>query len=287
MSSNGGVSRRALLRAGAAFAGAAAVAGLAGCGGGDDGGTTANAGRTPTPDLVTGEIVVFAASSLTDAFKELAAGFEAEHAGAKVTLNFASSSALATQINAGAPADVFASADLAQLKVVMDAKNAYEAQLFATNELVVVTPVKGAKVTTFAGLAQPGVRLVLAGKDVPAGRYARESLLRAATLEGAIAPDFATKVLANLKSEESNVRAVLTKVQLGEADAGIVYRTDAKAAGGDVTVIEIPPAFNVTAQYPIAVVNNGKNVTSAEAFVEFLFLAEGQRIMTKHGFGQP
>ena len=279
MTLNHTISRRRLLGA----AGALAVGILPAACGGD--GSDATPTRAGTPDLVTGEILAFAASSLTDAFKELAAAFEDEHRSARVKFNFASSSTLATQINEGAPADIFASADLPQLKVVMDARNASEAQLFATNELIVVTPAKGATVKSLADVAKPGVRLVLAGRDVPAGRYAREVLTRASTLPGAIAPDFAGKALANLRSEEPNVRAVLTKVQLGEADAGFVYRTDAAAAGAQVATVEIPAAFNVQAQYAIAVTRNGKNVTTAEAFVEFLFLPRGQKIMANHGFG--
>ncbi|MFN8506250.1 MAG: molybdate ABC transporter substrate-binding protein [Dehalococcoidia bacterium] len=275
-----GIARRALLMGATAFAIGAAVA----CGGD---GKDDNPRRAATPDVATGEIIVFAASSLTDAFKEAGAAFERAHPGAKVTFNFAASSALATQINEGAPADLFVPADLVQLKVVMDAKNAFEAQMFVTNELVVVTPAKGGGVTSFADLARPGVRLVLAGKDVPAGRYARDVLTRASTLDGAVAPDFAAKVLANVRSEEANVRAVLTKVQLGEADAGIVYRTDANAAGKDVTVLEIPAAFNVQARYAITVTKAAKNVTTAEAFVEFLFEPQGQKILAKYGFGAP
>lgn len=279
MTPNHTISRRRLLGA----VGALAVGALPAACGGDGGDATPT--RTGTADLVTGEILVFAASSLTDAFKELGGAFEDEHPGAHARFNFASSSTLATQVNEGAPADIFASADLQQLKVVMDARNASEAQLFATNDLVVVTPAKGATVKTLADVAKPGVRLVLAGRDVPAGRYAREVLARASTLPGAIAADFATKALANLRSEEPNVRAVLTKVQLGEADAGFVYRTDAAAAGTQVSTVEIPGAFNVQAQYAIAVTRNGKNVTTAEAFVEFLFLPRGQKIMASHGFG--
>jgi len=274
-----GIARRMLLLGAAASVLAVAVA----CGGGDDD----SPGRAATPDVATGEIIVFAASSLTDAFQEAGRAFERAHPGAKVTFNFASSSALATQINEGAPADLFVPADLVQLKVVMDAKNAFEAQMFVTNELVVVTPAKGGAVTGFADLARPGVRIVLAGRDVPAGRYAREVLTRASTLDGAVAPDFAAKVLANVRSEEANVRAVLTKVQLGEADAGIVYRTDANAAGKDVAVLEIPPAFNVQARYAITVTKQAKNVTTAEAFVEFLFEPQGQKILAKYGFGAP
>lgn len=233
-----------------------------------------------------GEITVFAASSLTEAFKEAGAAFETRNPGAKVTFSFAASSALAVQINEGAPADIFASADLAQMKVVSDRGNAFESAVFAKNAPVVVVPKDGKAVTAFADLSRPGLRLVLAGKDVPIGRYAREILTRASGT-GGISADFSDKTLANLKSEEANVRAVLTKVQLGEADAGIVYKTDVGAAGNDVRVVEIPAAYNVAAEYTIAVVKGSKNPATAAAFVAFLRSADGLAILEKHGFAQP
>ncbi|MBK7724589.1 MAG: molybdate ABC transporter substrate-binding protein [Dehalococcoidia bacterium] len=212
------------------------------CGNGSDG----------APGTIDGEITVFAASSLSEAFKE-AAAFEKANPGTEVTFSFAASSALAVQINEGAPADVFASADTAQMKSVIDQGNAEEPTVFATNTPVVVVPKDGKAVATFADIAKPGIKLVLAGKDVPIGRYAREILAKASGT-GGISPDFSDRVLANLKSEEANVRAVLAKIQLGEADAGVVYRTDIVAAAGDVRIIEIPAPYNVLAEYSIAVV---------------------------------
>jgi molybdate transport system substrate-binding protein len=261
----------------------AAPAVLVACGADEGNGDAPPAGDRP----VRGEIIVFAAASLTEAFREMEGPFEAAHPGADVRFNFASSAALATQINEGAPADVFASADLPQMKVVMDAGNATGDQIFATNDLVVVVPKVGSRVASFEDLARHGVRLVLAAPDVPAGRYSREILANASAASGGIAPDFSERVLANLRSNEANVRAVLAKVQLGEADAGIVYSTDAAITADQVAVIPIPAAFNVTARYPIATVTNGRNPSGGAAFVAFVLGSEGQAVLAKYGFGSP
>ena len=188
------------------------------------------------------------------------------------------------QINEGAPADVFASADNAQMKVVVDAGNATSPQVFVRNTPVVVVPADSA-IDDFEDLATAGIRLVLAGPDVPIGRYARQ-VLENASGTGGIAPDFATRVLANLRSDETNVRAVLSKVQLGEADAGIVYQTDATVAGSDAKVVEIPEEFNVIAEYPIVAVASG-NAVLAAAFVEFVLSEGGQAILREYGFASP
>jgi molybdate transport system substrate-binding protein len=233
------------------------------------------------------EITVFAASSLTESMEALSAAFLRMHPGSSVRFNFAASSALATQINEGAPADVFASADEAQMSAVTSAENAGDPEIFATNSLVVVTPAGSSTVDDFADLANPGLKLVLGAPDVPVGRYAREVLERASAPEDGISPSFSDRVLANLKSNEPNVRGVLTRVQLGEADAGIVYETDALAAGDEVTVVPIPGQFNVTARYPIAIINDTDQPALASAFVEFVLSAEGQAILQSFGFGAP
>lgn len=233
-----------------------------------------------------GTVTVFAASSLTESFKAIGEAFEAQNPKVTVTFNFAASSALATQINEGAPASVFASADIATMKGLADKGRVGEAKTFARNTPVVVTAKGATAVQSFADLARPGLKLVLAGKDVPIGRYARDILTNASAANG-IAPDFSTKVLANLKSEEANVRAVLTKVQLGEADAGVVYATDVGAASGDVRQVEIPPAFNVVAEYPIAVVNATKPPALAAAFVAFVRGEKGQAALAAAGFKKP
>lgn len=262
---------------------------LTACGGDDearDDRPTA-AGSVTASAPLEGEITVFAASSLTDAFKEAAAAFQQKSPKTRVSFSFAASSALATQINEGAPTDVFASADSVQMKSVTDKGNAADPVLFATNLPTIVVPKSGSPVATFADLAKPGVRLVLAGPEVPVGKYAREILANASKANGGISTDFSDKVLANLKSNEANVRAVLSKVQLGEADAGIVYTTDAAIAANDVKLVEIPAAYNVIAQYPIAVTKSAKNSALAKAWIAFLTGPEGQAIMAKYGFGKP
>ena len=225
------------------------------------------------------EVVVFAASSLTESFEEVAAAFEAAHEGANVVLNFAGSSTLSTQIVQGAPADVFASADEAQMGVVAEADLlAGDTQTFAQNRLVIVTP-KDSDIETPLDLAEPGVLLVLAGPNVPAGRYALEVLEGLDEVYGA---DYSERVLANLVSEETNVRQVAAKVQLGEADAALVYATDAAVLTG-VRVLEIPEAYNVVARYPIAVLRDSQNPELAQSFVAFIQGA-GQEILAERGF---
>lgn len=224
------------------------------------------------------EVVVFAAASLTEALTEVAASFEAATPGTAVTLSFGPSSGLATQIVEGAPADVFASADERWMDEVEGAVGVRERSVFATNDLVVIVPAGDpAAVGRLEGLARPGVRLVLAGEAVPAGRYARRVLEAAGVLEGA---------LANLASDEEDVKAVVQKVVLGEADAGMVYRTDVTPqVAAAVGVIEIPAALNVTAAYPIAVV--GEAGEAAAAFVAFASGPQGREILARHGFGRP
>ncbi len=235
---------------------------------------------------LSGEVTVFAASSLTDAFREAGKAFEEANRGAHVAFNFASSSTLATQINEGAPADVFASADSAQMKVVADKGGVEEATTFARNSPVIIVPKGSTVVQSLGDLAKPGVKLVLAAKDVPIGNYARQVLANASGA-GGIGADFAARAVANLKSDESNVRAVLSKVQLGEADAGIVYKTDVAAAGGEVRQIEIPAQFNVVATYPIAVVKAARSAALAHAFTDFVRSEAGQFILQKYGFERP
>jgi molybdate transport system substrate-binding protein len=235
---------------------------------------------------IEGEILVSAASSLTDAFTEAGKRFQDLNPKATVTFNFGSSASLATQIDEGVPVDVFASANLDQMKAVADRGNVGDSTIFATNSLVVVVPRGSHQIQSLRDLGKPGLKLVLAAAAVPAGQYAREALRKASTAAG-YGPDFSSRVLANVRSEEANVRVVLAKVQLGEADAGIVYRTDVAAAGSDVTAIPIPPEFNVVATYPVAVVKGADNEATARAFVAFLLSPDGQAILQRFGFGPP
>lgn len=225
-------------------------------------------------------LVVSAASSLTDAFTEIAAAFEASHDGVVIDLNTGASSALAVQIVEGAPAAVFASANEAQMQVVRDAGLAPNPMPFTANRLVLVIPSDGA-LTSFEKIAGSGVRLVLAGPDVPVGAYARAAIEAASTDYGS---HFASAALANVVSEEPNVRAVLTRVELGEADAGIVYATDAAVAGGAVRVLEIPAHYAPRADYFIAAIGDAPP-SSAEEFISFVLSPKGQAILIRHGFG--
>ncbi len=267
--------------AGVAIVAVAVSLALAACG--RDGG---DAGPAPSETAVDGRVTVFAASSLSDAFKELGTAFTAENPKASVTFNFAASSALATQINEGAPADVFASADEATYQRAAGKGTIDAPAIFATNVPVVVVPSSGSPVNVFEDLAKSGVKLVLAGPSVPIGNYSRQILANASTASGAGA-DFGTKVLANLKSDETNVKSVLAKVQLGEADAGIVYATDAAVAGNQVKTIAIPGTYNIIARYPIGAIKGGSNVAAARAFVAFVLSDAGQAILAKYGFGSP
>lgn len=228
------------------------------------------------------ELTVFAASSLTEAFEELALRFERQHGGVEVRLNFDGSSTLATQIAAGAPADVFASADETQMRMVVDeGLTEAEPQIFARNRLVLITA-EGAGITRLEGLTDPGVLLVLAAPEVPVGSYARAALARMNEVYGA---DFAERVLANVVSEEANVRQLVLKVALGEADAAIVYVTDGAAAVAEgVHTLTIPEDLNVVGRYAITVSADAGSPELARAFVALVLSAEGQAILGAYGF---
>jgi molybdate transport system substrate-binding protein len=220
-----------------------------------------------------GELTVFAAASLTAAFGELGERFAAANGGAEVTFNFAGSQALATQIRQGAPADVFASADTANMGKVKDLVGT--PQSFASNLLQIVVERGNPKgVEGLADLAGGDLKVVLASAEVPAGRYAAEALAKAGV---AVRP----------VSLEDNVKAVVTKVSLGEADAGIVYVTDVTAGGDRVEGVDIPRDQNVAAAYPIATVRASRNPSLAQSFVDLVRSAEGQGVLARHGFRPP
>ena len=245
---------------------ACAPAAPAGQGGTDDGGASGEAGT----------VTVFAAASLKTAFTEIAGRFEAANPGTKVTLSFAGSADLATQITQGAPADVFASADTRNMDRLKDeglvdgaAKN------FATNTLAIVVPAGNpAGIAGFGDLARSGVKVVLCASQVPCGAAAR-------TVEQE------TGTTLSPVSEESSVTDVLGKVTSGEADAGLVYVTDAKSAGSSVEQIRFPEAAKSPSMYPVAAVKDAGNKSGAAAFVEFVLSAEGQSALAAAGFGTP
>lgn len=229
-----------------------------------------------------GGLTVYAAASLTDAFTEIGEAFEAEYAGARVLFNFGGSSTLASQLSEGAPADVFAPADHAQMQVAVEAgRISSEPQEFLTNRLIIIVPADNpAGITSPADLANEGVRLLLAGPGVPIRAYSDRSI-------AALGDDvYQRAVYANLVSEELDARQVATKVALGEADAGIVYASDVTPdIAGQVLQIEIPDEANVVAVYPIAVVDGAPNPEWAQLFIDFVLSERGQAILAKWGFG--
>lgn len=239
------------------------------------------------PEDVAGELTVFAAASLTDAFETLAQAWEHAYPDSRLTLSFDASSALRAQIELGAPADLLASADTRNAQLLVDACLAPgPITPFAGNELVLVVPGDNpAGISSPADLARDGVRIVSAGPEVPITRYTDAVIDNLAGLEG-YAPDFAEAVGANIVSEEGNVRAVLTKVELGEADAALVYATDARTSSG-VDTIELPAAANVAAEYAVVRVGRSGQPALAAAFIDFLTGPDGQAILGEFGFVPP
>jgi len=226
---------------------------------------------------------VFAAASLTDAFTEIGEKFEAANPGITVTFNFAGSQALRTQIEEGAPADIFASANQKEMDTLIAGAFIAQdvSQFFLTNKLVVILPADNpAALEKLEDLAKPGIKLVIAADEVPVGRYARQTLDQ---MNGPFGSNFKDKVLANVVSNEDNVKQVVAKVQLGEADAGIVYTSDAVAAP-DLKTIEIPAELNMIAKYPIAPLANSANADLAATFIDYVLSSEGQAILQKWGF---
>jgi molybdate transport system substrate-binding protein len=238
-----------------------------------------------TEDLA-GELVVFAASSLIDAFNEMKTAFESEHPDVTIIYNFAGTPTLRTQLELGAQADVFASANEPQMEQAVQSGVIEGAPVvFASNQLVVIAPSDEESVRELSDLANDGVRLVLALEEVPVGAYARESIAKMAQ-SVQFGASFAEETLGNVVSEESNVRQVVAKVVLGEADAGIVYSTDVTGDDvGQVRVIPIPDEYNMLAMYPMAQVKNAENSIAAQAFIEFVRSPQGQAILARYGFG--
>jgi molybdate transport system substrate-binding protein len=251
-----------------------ALLAVAGCGADDDGDGT---GAAPSAGAgVTGELDVFAAASLTGAFERIGQDFEAAHPGTTVTFNFGGSAVLATQINEGAPADVFASAAPANMKVVTDAGNgAGTPATFVKNQLVIAVPKGNPKgVQGLADLTGPDVKVALCAEQVPCGAAAKKALEAAGV---AITP----------VTQEQDVKQALSKVTLGEVDAALVYRTDAKAGADDVDGIEFPESSGAVNEYPIVVLKEAKNPTGAQAFVDYVLSDKGAAVLTEAGFQAP
>jgi molybdate transport system substrate-binding protein len=237
----------------------------------------------PAATLEPKTLTVFGAASLTNAFEEIGKAFEAANPGVTVEFNFAGSQTLRTQIEQGAHADVFASANSKEMDALVagDFVLADSAKIFLTNQLVVIMPADNpAGLTALADLTRPGLKIVLAAREVPVGNYALQVLDK---LDAALGTGFKEKVLANVVSYENDVKQVVAKVQLGEADAGMVYSSDAVAAP-ELQKIDIPVENNVVAQYPLAVLTHSRNPELAQAFIAYVLSADGQAVLQKWGF---
>jgi len=242
--------------------------------------------RTPVNVSIEEEITVFAASSLTEAFTQIAEDYEAAFPGIGINVVFAGSQQLRTQLEQGAEADVLATADEEQMDLAASSGLVSGFRFtFARNRLVIIVPDENeAGLTEPEDLAQPGVKVVIGGENVPVGRYGRE-FLDAASQQSDFGGDFADAVLGNVVSEASNVREIVSAVQLGEVDAGIVYVTDVtQSVSGDVSTIEIPDDLNPEARYPIALTHLGAPKDNAQGFIEYVMSEAGQATLGLFGF---
>jgi molybdate transport system substrate-binding protein len=241
---------------------------LAACG---NGGGSASTAPSPTP--LSGSLSVFAAASLTASFNALGASFQTANPGVTVKFNYAGTPTLVTQIEQGAPADVFASADTTNMtRLTSDGFTTGTSQVFAHNQLeIVVAPGNPKGITGLADLAKPGVIYITEAPTVPAGAYSLQALKTAG-------------VTVTPKSLETSVTAVISKIELGEADAGIVYTTDVTAGGSKVSGVPIPAADNVIATYPIVAVKGTSSLPIANAFIAYVISTAGQSTLASFGF---
>jgi molybdate transport system substrate-binding protein len=250
----------------------AASAVLSGCGSSSK---AAQPASSPSSSALTGQLTVFAAASLTGAFTKLGKEFEAAHRGTKIVFSFGPSSGLATQIVARAPADVFASASSKNMAQVVTAKDASAPVTFAKNVMeIAVPPANPAKITALADLAKPGVKVALCAAQVPCGTTAREVFANA-------------KLKVTPVTNEVDVKATLSKVELGEVDAGVVYVTDVLAAGSKVKGVPVLAAVNASTSYPIAALATSKHAALAKSFVDFVLSPTGAAELTLAGFEKP
>lgn len=229
----------------------------------------------PASKAAEGQLTVFAAASLTEPFEQLGEKFEQTHPGADVTFSFGPSSGLAQQIVQGAPADVFASASASTMDVVTAAGAAASATTFAGNTLQVAVPKNNpARISGVRDLSKTGVKVAVCQAKVPCGQVAEQVFAAAG-------------VRVQPVTEEVDVKAVLAKVRLGEVDAGLVYVTDVKAAGGDVRGIAIPDDVNASTDYQVAVLSTSKQPADAQAFVDLVQSVEGRQVLAAAGFTNP
>jgi molybdate transport system substrate-binding protein len=279
-----GTSRGFISALGLARLVAAAALVVSACSGGAR--TPAPSTAASAPPSTAGGLTIYAASSLTSAFKDLATAYETA-TGTSITLSFDASSALEAQIEQGAPADILASADTANPQKLETAKLAAGTPInFAGNVLTIIVPASGSNAVAIpADLAKAGVKIIAAGDAVPITKYANQLIANLAKQPGYPA-NFAAAVAANVVSKEDNVKAVVSKVELGEGDAGIVYLTDARAST-NVKSIDVPATANVPATYTAVALKASKNATAAQAFLAWLTDTDAQAILAKYGFLAP
>lgn len=255
---------------------------IAGCSSSTKGTSTGPAGAgsststaSPSPSGVSGTITVLAAASLTEAFNTLIAQFQQANPGVTVKVSYGASSALAQQINNGAPADVFASAAVKNMQQVIDKGGASTSTNFVKNVMAIaVPPSNPAHIESIADLARSGVKVALCQQQVPCGATAYQVFKNAG-------------ITVTPVTEEADVKSTLTKVESDAVDAGVVYVTDVRAAGSKVKAITIPANVNASTEYPIATLTKAPNAAAAQAFVQFVLSAAGQSVLTADGFAKP
>ncbi|MFF7162011.1 molybdate ABC transporter substrate-binding protein [Streptomyces sp. NPDC008086] len=258
---------------------AAALLALSACSSADSGAPAKSdsaSASTSSPGKVSGDVTVFAAASLKESFETLGKRFEKEHPGTEVTFSFGGSDSLAASITGGAPADVFASASPKTMKIVTDADGASGTPAtFVRNQLEIATlPGNPRKIGSLEDLTESDLKVVLCDKEVPCGAAAQKAL-------------DASKLTLTPVSYEQDVKAALTKVELKEADAAVVYKTDVHAAGDKVEGVEFPESADAVNDYPIALLKESKNTEAAKAFIALVRSAEGRQVLSEAGFLKP
>ena len=249
------------------------------------GGSTSSTTSTATTASAVTILNVFAAASLKESFNVIAAKYTRAHPNITIKLNFAGSQILEQQVASGAPADVFASADQTTMQKAVDAGLVGNSQVFVKNRLTVIIPAANpGNINTLKDLSRKGVKIDIGAPAVPAGKYSLQVLARMAQSSN-YGPAYENAVKANFVSQETDVKAVVNKVQLGEVDAGFVYVTDVTAAvSNKIKMIDIPDNFNVIAQYPIAVTKSSAHSNDARAFVQYILSPEGQAVLQQYHF---